>query len=124
MSHDTATATSIPFASSHANPNIRDDDELKEEAIVNSDTNPTVHGNNEAESIGVALIAIDDAFTSHTEGAELAALGQRWDDAMKRIRPSHVPRLNGVLRREAAPFRIGEDGEVKLIQTREKDTVA
>ncbi len=59
---------------------------------------------NEAESIGSELIAIDAAFTSHTEGAELAALGERWDNAIKRVTPGHVPRLNGVLRREARPF--------------------
>ena len=78
----------------------------------------------EAESIGSELIAIDASFTSHTEGAELAALGERWDHAMRRITPRHVPRLNGVLRREAAPFRIGQDGEVELLQTKEKNAVA
>ena len=69
----------------------------------------------EAEALGVELAAIDAAFTSGTEGQALMALGDRWDGAVRRVTPRHVPRLNGILRREGASFRVGEDGQVSLM---------
>lgn len=78
----------------------------------------------ESESIGMELAAIDAVFTSRMRRPELVELGHRWDQAMRQVTPHHVQRINGVLRREGAPFRLSKNGEVELLQGREKDAIA
>lgn len=70
---------------------------------------------NEAEVLGVERAAIDAALTSGTEGQARVALGERWDEALRWVTPRHVPRINGILRREDAPFRFDDDGEIVLM---------